>query len=48
MESLDLEGSRDGRFQANADVMPLEGSIRLSHGDLGGRMHSTIDMTVWM
>ena len=45
MESLNLEGSlTDGRFQADAALMPLQGSIRLkARGDLGGRMHSAIE-----
>lgn len=45
MKSLDLEGSlTDGRFQADAALMPLQGSIRLkARGDLGGRMHSAIE-----
>ncbi len=45
MESLDLEGSlTDGRFKADASLMPLQGSIRLkARGDLGGRTHSAID-----
>ena len=45
MASLNLEGAlTDGRFQADAALRPLEGSIRLkARGDLGGRMHSTIE-----
>jgi translocation and assembly module TamB len=44
MESLNLEGSlTDGRFQADATLMPLVGSIRFKgRGDLGGQMHSQI------
>ncbi len=44
VQSLELEGSLgDGRFQANAALTPLQGSIRLkARGDLGGRMHSGI------
>ena len=45
MERFNLEGDlTDGRFQADVDVMPLEGSIRLkARGELGGRMRSTIE-----
>nr|WP_115093644.1 translocation/assembly module TamB domain-containing protein [Synechococcus sp. UW106] len=45
MESLNLEGSlTDGRFQADATLIPLVGSIRLKgRGDLGGQMHSQIE-----
>ena len=44
VQSLELEGSLgDGRFQANAALTPLQGSIQLkAHGYLGGRMHSGI------
>ena len=43
-QSLELEGFlRDGRFQANAALTPLQGSMRLkARGHLGGRMHSAI------
>ena len=45
MASLNLEGAlTNGRFQADAELMPLEGSIRLkARGALGGRTHSTIE-----
>ena len=45
MESLNLEGVlADGRFQADAALMPREGSLRLkARGDLGGRMQSEIE-----
>ncbi|WP_115132436.1 translocation/assembly module TamB domain-containing protein [Synechococcus sp. N26] len=45
VQSLELEGSLgDGRFQADAALTPLQGSIRLkAHGDLGGWMHSGIE-----
>jgi len=45
MESLNVEGSlTDGRFQADAELMPLEGSMQLTaRGELGGRMHSAIE-----
>ena len=45
VQSLELEGSLgDGRFQADAALTPLQGSIRLkARGDLGGWMHSGIE-----
>ncbi|MEC8733279.1 MAG: translocation/assembly module TamB, partial [Cyanobacteriota bacterium] len=45
VQTLELEGSLgDGRFQANAALTPLQGSIRLkARGDLGGWMHSGIE-----
>ena len=45
VQSLELEGSLgDGRFQADAALAPLQGSIRLkARGDLGGWMHSGIE-----
>ena len=45
VQTLELEGSLgDGRFQANAALRPLQGSIRLkARGDLGGWMHSGIE-----
>ncbi|MCB4429166.1 translocation/assembly module TamB [Synechococcus sp. MU1643] len=44
MQSLEVEGSlSDGRFQADAALTPLQGSIRLkARGHLGGRMYSSI------
>ena len=44
MKRLNVDGSlTDGRFQVDAAIMPLQGSINLkAQGDLGGRMHSAI------
>ena len=45
MQSVEVEGGlTDGRFQADAALTPLQGSIQLkARGDLGGRMHSAIE-----
>ena len=45
MQSFEVEGFlTDGRFQADAALTPLQGSIQLkARGDLGGRMHSAIE-----